>query len=165
MRDRATASLAFFLSLLAAAAATTAGASEPEHAGAESHHAHQRHVVSILMVVVTEERAEGGPGIGVDYEYHFHQNWGASAFAEYVVGSLEIGVFGVMANYHPTERLLIGTGPGVESSHHGTQSLWRLGGLYEFEAGEVTIAPALYWDWLESGHHAFVMGLSFGKRF
>lgn len=125
----------------------------------------KRHTVSVVTRVVTEERSEGGPAIGLDYEYRLHESWGAGAFAEYVAGELEVGVFGVMANFHPTEELLIGIGPGIETSREETRALMRLGGLYEFEAGEVIIAPAIYWDWLEGGHHVFLLGLNFGIKF
>ena len=124
----------------------------------------KRHTVSVLTRVVSEERAEGGPAIGLDYEYRFHESWGAGLFAEYVAGELEVGVFGAMANHRPTERLLIGIGPGIETSSDETRALVRLGGLYEFEAGEIIVAPAIYLDWLEGGHQALLVGLNFGKK-
>ena len=138
---------------------------EPEQAAEEDEEPFKRHTVSLVTRVVTEERSEGGPAIGLDYEYRFHESWGASAFAEYVAGDLDVGVFGAMGNFHATERLLIGIGPGFETNKEETRALMRLGGLYEFEAGEFFVAPAVYWDWLEGGDHVFVFGLNFSTKF
>jgi hypothetical protein len=82
-----------------------------------------------------------------------------------VAGTLGVGVFGVMGNFHPTERLLIGIGLGVETNREETRPLMRLRGLYEFEAGEFFVAPAVHWDWLEGGDHVFVFGLNFSTTF
>jgi len=141
------------------------GNARSEQAEEEDEEPFKRRTASVVTRVVTDERSDGGSAIGLEYECRFHENSGASAFAEYVAGTLDVGVFGVMGNLHPTERLLIGIGPGLETNQEETRALMRLGGSYEFEADEIFVAPAVYWDWLGGGDHVFVFGLNFSTKF
>lgn len=169
MIDTTTSRILLLLCLFTASAqsapATTAGNGEPVQLPRQGEEQFKRHSLSVLTRYVTEDRAEGGAAIGLDYEYRFVEEWGASVFAEYVGGEIEASVFGAMLNYHLTERLLIGVGPGVERSRSETRMLFRLGGMYEVEVGEIFIAPAVYTDWIEGGDQAFLFGLNIGKRF
>ena len=146
--------------------------SEPE-AGAQEVHGHggdgppefERNAFFVTMAVVNEVRGGGGPGYGLEYEYQLSEHWGIAGFGEFVMGDLEIGVFGLLGYWHPTDRLAIGLGPGVETSSEETEGMIRLGGFYEFEAGEIVIGPNIYFDYLpDHGEVAVVLGMQFGKK-
>ncbi|MHC4957017.1 MAG: hypothetical protein ACYTGN_01480 [Planctomycetota bacterium] len=127
------------------------------------------HFVNLFLGVVANRRDQNGETIGIDYEYRISQKFGAGAFIDWSLGTARFAVLGVAAYWHPLDRFSLLTGPGVEvpveSGVEGHENmLWRTGGFYEFVAGEITIAPALFFDFVEGGEWTVVAGLNFGKR-
>jgi hypothetical protein len=125
------------------------------------------HFVNMFLGVVANRREENGETVGIDYEYRVTQDFGAGAFLDWSLGTLRTGIIGPAFYWHPVDRLSILTGPGLEiptEAHKDTKLLWRAGGFYEFVAGEITIAPALFVDFVEGGEWTFIIGLNFGKR-
>lgn len=125
----------------------------------------KRHSLAIITRYVTEERADGGVALGLEYVYRFHEHWGTAAYVEYVAGEIDAVVLGATLNFRPIEPWGIALGPGYELSEDHPRWILRLGTFYEFEVGTFTITPAAYVDWLEGGGFAVLAGLNFGIRF
>jgi len=125
-----------------------------------------RHGLSVLMRYVTENRAEGGWAIGLDYTYRFEQSWAVGAFGEYLSGDFDVWVTGVMGYWFPLRGLGIGVGPGVEIAEGGNDRfLGRVGIFYEFEEGAFFISPAVFADFLDDGDVALLLGGNIGMLF
>jgi hypothetical protein len=125
-----------------------------------------RHGLSVLMRYVTEERADGGWAIGLDYAYRFQESWAVGAFGEYLSGDFDVGVVGLMGYWYPIRQLGIAVGPGVEFNESGKErALARVGVFYEFEEKSFFIAPAIFADFLDDGEVALLLGGNIGMTF
>ena len=125
-----------------------------------------RQGLSVLMRYVTEDRADGGWAIGLDYSYRFDQSWAVGAFGEYLSGDFEVWVAGVMGYWFPLRSLGIGVGPGVELTESGeNRFLGRVGIFYELEAGAFFFCPAVFADFLDDGEIALLLGANIGMIF
>lgn len=143
-----------------------AHASQPDDAHALlSGHEFKHHTIFVTTAVVNDVRGGGGPAYGIEYEYQPEHEFGVAAFSEFVAGKIQVGVFGALAYWHPTERLGLAIGPGVEVDRDHTLGLLRVGGFYEFRAEEIVIGPTLYLDVIEGREVAVMSGVNFGNKF
>ena len=138
----------------------------PEPVADEEGSEFPRHGLSVLMRYVTENRAEGGWAIGLDYAYRLEQSWAVGAFGEYLSGDFDVWVAGLIGYWYPIRQVGIGVGPGVEISE-GKQDRWlgRVGIFYEFEEKNWFIAPAIFADFLDDGEVALLLGGNIGMIF
>ena len=149
------------------APSTEEPASHSKHAYEEHfERAAGHHFVNMFLGAVANRRGENGETIGLDYEYRITEEFGAGAYLDWSLGTLRTVVTGVAGYWHPIPRLALMTGPGIEIPVEGGDKdfVWRTGGFYEFVAGEITVAPALFIDYVEGGDWTVVVGLNFGKR-
>lgn len=142
------------------------GVAAPEEAEPEEESEFPRHSVGVALNYVTENRAEGGWAVGLEYAYRFNRTWAVGGFGEYLSGDFEVGVFGVLGYWFPWRSLGVVIGPGVEISE-GQQERWlaRAGLFYEIEAGDFFIAPSVYADFLDDGDVALMVGGTIGMFF
>jgi len=73
-------------------------------------------------------------------------------------------VLGIPLVWHGTDRLKFTLAPDVESRESHSEFLVRTGGMYGFEIGKFTVAPAFNVD-VVAGEQALVYGLNFGRGF
>jgi len=121
--------------------------------------------VATLFVGGSAERGEGGFTIGAEYAYRFRPKWAVGAFGEYTAGSLNAVALGAAVFFFPIEPLALMAGPGVEFEDGEAEALLRVGAAWEFEVGEVILAPGVYVDFVNGGRQVLVAGLNIGKRF
>lgn len=158
-------SLAFvlaFLGCITCYAGAGSAADDREPAGEET--AAPRHNLN-LLVRYTFERAGDGFTTGLEYEYRFLRWLGIGGMAEYVAGDIDVGVVGVMANFHPWADLVLVTGPGLEFNSVEQELLLRVGALYEFKLGPVYLGPAVMVDLIDGEGHALIVGGQAGVKF
>jgi len=122
------------------------------------------HVAS-LFVGGSSERGEGGFTVGAEYAYRFRPKWSVGAFGEYTAGSLDAVALGAAVFFFPIEPLALMAGPGVEFEDGAAEALLRVGAAYEFEVGEIILAPGVYVDIVNGGRKVIIAGLNIGKRF
>jgi hypothetical protein len=116
-----------------------------------------------LFIGVTRETRESGIALGIEYERRLNSSFGIGVLAEHTFGDLDFWVYAVPFVYH-TGRWAFFVAPGVEDSRDGTESLVRLGGIYEYELGTWHIAPQLNVDFV-GGSTVPVFGILVGRRF
>ncbi|MHC4972248.1 MAG: hypothetical protein ACYTG3_07945 [Planctomycetota bacterium] len=123
------------------------------------------HVVSLFVGGSSERGDGGGFTIGAEYAYRFRPKWSVGAFGEYTAGDLDAVALGAAVFFFPIEPLALMAGPGVELVDGKAEALARVGAAYEFEVGEVILAPGVYVDFVNGGTQVIVAGLNIGKRF
>jgi hypothetical protein len=74
---------------------------------------------------------------------------------------------GAVANFHPAGRWKVLTGLGVERKigNETDKLLFRVGGAYEFQVGNGTIAPMVAYDFLEDATDVAYVGVAIGFEF
>jgi hypothetical protein len=141
----------------------------PVYGESESAAAHEAtyefhpNMAAFFVGVTSEDRREKGGALGVAYERRLNESFGVGALAEYTAGDLDFLVFAVPFVYH-TGPWKLYVAPGVESSDHGEEFMFRLAGEYGFEVASWEISPQLAVD-LVDGDQVFVLGVVFGKGF
>jgi hypothetical protein len=110
-----------------------------------------------VFVGVTDDRGE--------YAYLFTERMAVGAFFDKAEGDLRATVLGGLFYFHPTRRVVLVVGPGVEwldppasdgahGSEHAeseTEFLIRVGALYDFPLSKrVALLPAIYADFVNS---------------
>lgn len=129
----------------------------------QEHHFH-RNTLFGFFGVTGEDRRERAGTLAIEYERRFNERWGLAAGAERAFGDLEFTVFTVPVVFH-TGKWALYAGPGVERpDHHGSEFLVRVGVTYEFEAGNVLLAPKFNVDFVD-GDAVLVGGLAIGFGF
>ena len=109
------------------------------------------------------EGRDNGSVLGLVYERLLSESFGIGVIAEHTYGDFDFSVFAVPFVYRTGPwRLFIA--PGVEDSEHGTESLWRLGAGYAFEAGTLEVVPEFSVDFV-NGEEVFVLGVVIAKVF
>jgi hypothetical protein len=137
---------------------------ESESAAAhETTHEFHPNLIAFFAGVTSEDRREKGGALGIAYERRLNESFGVGALAEYTSGDLDFWVFAVPFVYH-TGPWKLYVAPGVESSDHGEEFMFRLAGEYGFEVASWEISPQLAVD-LVDGDQVFVLGVVFGKGF
>ena len=137
--------------------------------GVES--AHYLNSVSVFVGVAGEGRRQRAGSVGLEYERRLGQMWFIAPALEHAFGELDFSIVTVSVGYR-FNRWAVFAGPGIEwsESHHqdesGTESefLIRTGVLYEFEVGELIVAPHVMMDFVgdeEVGVVGVTVGISF----
>lgn len=123
------------------------------------------HHISLVLGGTDTEKHPSAFTIGVDYEYRLSDFTGVGAVAEYARGHLECWTYLLVADLHLTPAWIIQVGPGFEKKGTKEHTVLRLGTLYEFSVGAVTISPQLHYDYLPDYHDAVVAAVGFGVSF
>ena len=85
--------------------------------------------------------------------------------AEYARGHLECWTYLLVADLHLTPAWIIQVGPGFEKKGTKEHTVLRLGTLYEFHIGQVTLSPQLHYDYLPDYEDAVVAAVGIGFSF
>ena len=155
---------------LAAVTAVGAEASGPDHdraAGSgEEHGFHRNHLAFFLGVTSGGEHEDAAPTIGVDYERQLTRVFGIGAMLDVTGGDRREGVLGIPFVLHASRAAKIVVAPSVERIRETreTEPLLRLGFLYDFEVGRMTVAPTFNVDFVE-GDQLYVVGVYVGWGF
>lgn len=123
------------------------------------------HVVSFFVGGSSERGDGGGATLGAEYAYRFRPKWSVGAFGEYTAGHLDATALGAAIFFFPIEPLALMAGPGVEFEDGDGEALLRVGAAWEFEVGQIILAPGVYVDFVNGGRKVIVAGLNIGKRF
>ena len=130
---------------------------------------------------------DNGFTFGVDYEFKFHQYFGAGGFVEFIRGDFDERAFGALFYLRPAGGWTIFTGPGwekrfrteqeggsipsagrssqsAEGTEEGVEFLWRVGLIYGIPVGRITISPNVMVDFLKD-NQVFVYGVTFSLGF
>lgn len=109
----------------------------------------------------TAGRGGDGVTLGGNYEYRLEHEVGVGGFAEATLSNDTAVVLGGAGFFHVGDRWVFVGGPGVEIINGNANAIVRLGGWYEFEVDDFTLAPTLFID-VGGGDTAIVAGVSFG---
>lgn len=102
----------------------------------------------------------------MEYAYRVSQRWAIGGWYEDSTGDFELDSLGVIGNFHVTENFPLLLGIGSERELFGDDKwLLRAGATYRFHAGPVTIAPALWVDFVENGTELLFYGATIGVGF
>ena len=151
-----------------------------EHGEAEHHEYHKNNV--FLFLGGTTESISDDPetsfSAGLTYERRVSQLVGIAIGGEFVFGGHREALVGLLLVLHPTARLGLAIGPGMEfaqESHHGehgdeeetvVNAALRAGVVYEFPIGDqFMISPAVYVDIVDGSDPVLVWGAEFGVGF
>ena len=104
----------------------------------------------------------------MEYERRLGETWFISPALEHAFGDLDFSIVTLSIGYR-ANRWAIFAGPGIEwsESHHGDESgsesefLIRTGVLYEFEVGELIVAPHAMVDFV-GNEEMVVVGVTVG---
>ncbi len=141
-----------------------------EAEGHGDHGALPHHHLALVIGAVTESKEghedEHGLAVGAEYEFRFHERWGAGVAVERLSGDhLRETLVVFPVSLHPSGGLRLMAGPGVEFAEDHDSSLFRLGAGYEFEAGGPwTLAPEIVVDFISGGGTTWVAGLALGRE-
>jgi hypothetical protein len=154
----------FITIVLMSAFLTLAGAKPifAEDAG----HGHEYHTNTLFgfIGITGEDRRERAGTLAIEYERRFNERWGLATGIEHAFGDLNFTVFTVPVVFH-SDNWGLYAGPGVEKQeHHGSKFLFRIGAVYEIEAGSVILAPKINVDFV-GGDVVLVGGLAIGIGF
>jgi hypothetical protein len=123
-----------------------------------------------------EEENTDAEMLGIDYEYRLSEFLGLGAVVEHAFDPLGATTALAVADLHVWRGLAIQTGPGVEFidrriERDGEQEkeekelfVYRVGVLYEFEQGNLTISPQLHLD-VTKDAESLIFGIAFGFAF
>lgn len=142
--------------------ATKSTAENHESSGKEE--GFPRHNLNLLLRYTFERDGDGFTS-GLEYEFRFRRWVGIGGMVEYVAGDINVGVVGVMANFHPWRDLVLVIGPGVEFNSDEDRTFLRMGALYEFKVGSVYLGPAVIFDTFRDKERALIVGGQVGLTF
>jgi len=138
----------------------TASASEGEE------HAHEWHSNTLFGFIgmTGEDRRDRAITVAIEYERRFSERWGLSASLEHAFGDLDFTLFTLPVVFHHGNWGFY-AGPGIEKSDgHDDEFLVRVGTIYEFEVGELILAPKFNVDFVD-GDAVLVGGIAIGFAF
>ena len=132
---------------------------------------HHLNSVSVFLGVAGEERRDRAGSVGLEYERRLGETWFVAPALEHAFGDLDFSIVTLSVGYR-VNRWAIFAGPGIEwsESNHGNESgtetefLVRTGVLYEFEVGDLIVAPHVMVDFVGDEEVA-VVGVSVGMSF
>jgi len=154
----------FFFALVTA---SYSRAAEESGTSAIHHHESPNHLSLFLgntHLLVPGEGNEDGFTAGLDYEYRLSRVFGVGGVAEYASGALDATTLLVALDIHLYKGAVLQLGAGVEFIEGHTNELGRVGILYEFEFGEVTVSPQFHFDYT-SAEDSLVFGFALGRNF
>jgi len=106
--------------------------------------------------------SETNGSIGLSYERRVTEKFGIGGLVEYTNG--REWVYAVPFSWRITEPWKVLIAPGWEHEEGENTYLTRIGTSYEFEIGEMTLAPEINFDFVD-GDTAIVAGVSLGWAF
>jgi hypothetical protein len=121
----------------------------------------KRNVVE-LFGGATFNDGETDGSLGLNYERRVTEKFGIGGLIEYTHG--REWIFAVPFSWRITESWKVLVAPGWEHEEGENTYLTRLGTSYEFEIGEMTLAPEINFDFVD-GDTAIVAGISLGFDF
>jgi hypothetical protein len=126
-----------------------------------------------------EEENADAEMLGIDYEYRMSEFLGPGALVEHAFDPLSATTALAVVDLHVWRGLAIQTGPGVEFidrriERDGEQEreqkeqkelfVYRVGVLYEYEEGNLTISPQLHLD-VTRDAESLIFGIALGFAF
>lgn len=141
-----------------------------EHGSGEHHGLPHQHFALLVGagLEVEDGHRESGVLAGLEYQYQFHERWGAVTNLEWLIGEStnRSWLFAVLASYHPNERWQFLAGPGFESHDGHKKPLARLSVGYDIPLkGRRVFTPAFIADYGEGGKWTFVLAAAIGLEF
>jgi len=106
--------------------------------------------------------SETNGSIGMTYERRVTEKFGIGGLVEYTNG--REWVYAVPFSWRITDPWKVLVAPGWEHEEGENTYLTRIGTSYEFEIGEMTLAPEINFDFVD-GDTAVVAGVSLGWAF
>ena len=118
-----------------------------------------------------EGRRQRAGTIGLEYERRLGEHWAIAPGIEHAFGELNFSVVTLSVGYR-FDNWAVFAGPGIEWAEHehgdrsATESefLFRTGIMYEFEAGELIVAPQAIVDFV-ADEKVVVFGVTLGVGF
>lgn len=152
----------------AIAALITLGMLNPAESAQQGHHGNS---VSAFLGVTGEGRRQRAGTIGLEYERRLGEHWVIAPAIEHAFGELDFSVATLSVGYR-FDKWAVFAGPGIEWAHHdygdrsATESefLFRTCITYEFEAGELIVAPHAIVDFV-ADEKVVVFGVTLGVGF
>jgi len=132
----------------------------PQNAAAQEE-TFKRNVVE-LFGGATFNDSETNGSIGLSYERRVTEKFGIGGLVEYTNG--REWIYAVPFSWRITEPWKVVVAPGWEHEEGENTYLTRIGTSYEFEVGEMTLAPEINFDFVD-GDTAIVAGVSLGWAF
>ncbi len=101
---------------------------------------------------------------GIEYEYRASAKWGFGGLYETTWRGFDLEIVAAHATYFPTSDWKFFAGAGIERElrKQKDKALARFGVGYLLPAGEVTLMPLLYVDWVEDNSTVTYLGLAVG---
>jgi hypothetical protein len=115
-----------------------------------------------LFAGATFNHSETNASFGLSYERRVTEKFGIGGLVEYTNG--REWVYAVPFSWRITDPWKVMVAPGWEHEEGENTYLTRVGTSYEFEIGEMTLAPEINFDFVD-GDTAFVAGVSLGWAF
>jgi hypothetical protein len=115
-----------------------------------------------IFAGATFNHSETDASFGLTYERRLTEKFGIGGLVEYTNG--REWVYAVPFSWRITEPWKVVVAPGWEHEEGENTYLTRVGTSYEFEMGEMTLAPEINFDFVD-GDTAFVAGVSLGWAF
>jgi hypothetical protein len=115
-----------------------------------------------LFAGATFNHGETNASFGLNYERRVTEKFGIGGLVEYTNG--REWVYAVPFSWRITDPWKVMVAPGWEHEEGENTYLTRVGTSYEFEIGEMTLAPEINFDFVD-GDTAFVAGVSLGWAF
>mgnify|MGYP006267357703 CR=1 FL=1 len=125
---------------------------------------HRHHVSGYVGGTTVRDLDHTGATLGIDYEYVLTPRTGVGVVAEYAAGGVDATSIFAVTDVHVTRALVVQVGPGVEFIDGDALAVGRVGAYVEFEFGEFTLAPSLFYD-VSEREDSLVYGLIAGRRF
>ena len=152
----------------AIAALITLAMLNPAEATEQGHHANS---VSAFLGVTGEGRRQRAGIVGLECERRLGEHWAIAPAIEHAFGELNFTVVTLSVGYR-FDNWAVFAGPGIEWAEHehgdrsATESefLFRTGIMYEFEAGELIVAPQAIVDFV-ADEKVVVFGVTLGVGF
>jgi hypothetical protein len=140
----------------------------PAGAAEQGHHANS---VSAFLGVTGKGRRQRAGTIGLEYERRLGEHWAIAPAIEHAFGELNFTVVTLSVGYR-FDNWAVFAGPGIEWAEHehgdrsATESefLFRTGIMYEFEVGELIVAPQAIVDFV-ANEKVVVFGVTLGVGF
>ena len=132
---------------------------------------HDANSVSAFLGVTGEGRRQRAGTVGLEYERRLGEHLGIAPAIEQTFGELNFSVVTLSMGYRFDDWAVF-VGPGIEWAEHergdrsATESefLFRTGIVYEFEAGELIVAPHAIVDFV-ADEKVVVFGVTLGVGF
>ena len=110
----------------------------------------------------TFNESETNASFGLNYERRVTEKFGIGGLVEYTNG--REWIYAVPFSWRITDLWKVIVAPGWEHEEGENTYLTRIGTSYEFEIGEMTLAPEINFDFVD-GDTAIVAGVSLGWAF